>query len=306
MGLPVIIYHDNCPDGWAAAWWLGKFLGPHIKHPGRYGEDPPWKATDGNDVYIVDFCYPALTLWEVMRRSQWTTVLDHHQTAAEDILVDGFGGTDTMTAALMFGQAHGIVIDQDRSGVGLVSDYVRSRWADREPNTPPFLAHIEDRDLWRFDLEDTKDVFAAVTSRPYTVEAWDELGLTSLPSLVAEGKGINRYRDRLIDQVSASTFGIVLPVDDGTMLVPCSSSPYAIGSDVAGRLAERDGGCGVGAYVILHADHVQLGLRSTPNGPDVARIAEGLGGGGHQHASGLKLSWAQFAASIDDEINLDR
>lgn len=309
---PLIIHHANCPDGYGAAWWLGRHLGDHVKHAASYGEPPPWDLVDADtDVYIVDFCYPRDALWEIAGRCRKMTVLDHHQTAADDILLDGFHGTNAQTAALTHDDiASAVVIDQSRSGVGLVSDYVLARWGQVAPE---FLSNIEDRDLWKFDLPETPAVFAAVTARPYTVEAWDDLADVYYWDLVKEGEAISMYRERLVEQICASTFVITLdapPLEnppmkwDGTpaytgggpIAVRCASSPYAVGSDVAGRITEEpvphpSFPRGIGAYCILHQDHVQVGLRSRGDGPDVAAIAEGYGGGGHRHASGFRVDW---------------
>lgn len=297
MTKSVIIYHASCPDGWGSAWWLGKWLGPHIKHAANYDDRPPLTLCWDAEVYVVDFCYDEPDMAEIARLSSKLTVLDHHETA--DLNLIDWGRTDATTAALTHDmeiddrRIHAIVIDQDHSGVGLVDRYVRARWADEEPNTPRFLANIEDRDLWRFKLPDTKHVFAAVTSRPYDEDEWDSMAMTPHAQLVGEGAGISRYRDQLIAQVAASTFDIwlsLLPDHSEQILVPCASSPYAIGSDVAGRLAEESTH-GVGAYCILHEENIQIGLRSRGGGPNVADIAAHYGGGGHPAAAGLRVPW---------------
>jgi hypothetical protein len=291
---PIIVHHANCPDGFGAAWWLAKHL-PTDWEPAeliaKAYDDSPLEPGDveGRALFVVDFCWPDATLDRLAIVAERMVVLDHHQTAV------GFAAGCSQLqhyTTIDEWEANGpyenfvIVVDENRSGVGLVADWVQ-RTSDVEP--PEFLANLEDRDLWRFDLDDTPAVFAAVTSRPYTVEAWDEMAQMRHAALVIEGEAINRYRDRLVDQVAASWFSLRL----GDMMIPCASSPYAIGSDVAGRLAENDAN-GIGAYVILHATEVQIGLRSRRNGPDVAEIAERYGGGGHFHASGLRLSYGKF------------
>src|SRR5690606_35880403 len=60
------------------------------------------------------------------------------------------------------------LIDQQRSGAGIAWDFFH-------PGVPrPALVnHVEDRDLWRFALPGTREIQAAVFSRPYTFAAWD-------------------------------------------------------------------------------------------------------------------------------------
>ncbi len=304
----VIVFHDGCPDGWGSAWWLGKHLGEHIKHPGRYGEDPPLELCKRADVWLVDFCYEPAELTALADACKTLTIFDHHQTAVGHVEAAGFTMTPTMIGFVELFQLGGHakvagVLDMDRSGVGLVSEFVRYQFA---VNAPDFLGNIEDRDLWRFNLPDTKDVFAAVTARPYTVEAWDKIEATYYFDLVREGEAINLYRDRLIEQVAASTFVVRLRGGSGPAIhARCATSPYAVGSDVAGEIAKRpvphpSWPHGIGAYAILHEDCVQVGLRSREDlnahheGPDVAEIAERYGGGGHKHASGFKVTWDEW------------
>ena len=301
----VIIYHRNCPDGFGAAWWLGRHVGEHIKFAANWNDEPPVDLCEAREVYVVDFCYPPDDLERLAASAVKVDIFDHHQTSlgwAEEYharhpetstLRDSLGGHWMLTGS--GDTSVDIVIDEDQSGAGLIARLAGAKWGT---TVPSFLYSIEDRDLWRFDLPDTKNVFAAVTSRPYTDEAWDDMLAIERAyqsysddgaSLSLEGEAINRYRDQLIEQVAATSFTLAL----GDLHVPCATSPYAIGSDVAGLLAERSTD-GIGAYAILHSDHVQVGLRSRGNGPDVARIAERWGGGGHPHASGLKMSWGEF------------
>lgn len=295
MGEQVIIYHDNCPDGWGAAWWLGKHIGEHTKFAGRYGEAPPLELCRGAAVWLVDFAYPGVDLLAVRDAAKTVTLFDHHASTVGYLADAGLTVRSNMHTYCDLSELGGLnkfdgVLDQEHSGVGLVAAYVL-RAHGCHPSD--FLVNIEDRDLWRFVHASTKDVFAAVTARPYTVEAWDQLDAMPHAALVAEGAAINLYRDRLVEQVAASTLTLRL----GEHLIPCASAPYAIGSDVAGLLAAQ-AGSGIGAYCILHADNVQLGLRSTPTGPDVAALAEMFGGGGHPHASGLRMTRAEFFGAV--------
>jgi hypothetical protein len=306
----VIIYHGGCPDGFGAAWWLGRHIGPHVKHPGKYNEGPPLDLCAGAEVWIVDFCYPPGDLADIAGVAVTVDVLDHHATAAgwavdygefqngKGVLVLHSIDDYCEVRELWGGDRVNLCIDQTRSGVGLVARFVR-RWRGIDP--PEFLLNIEDRDLWRFALPDTKDVFAAVTSRPHIEDDWDDMAINEeerqrfaggVVGLADEGAAINRYRDQLIEQVVEHTFYCAL---DGHEVLMCSS-PYAIGSDTAGELAKR-APSRIGGYCILHDDHVQIGLRSTADGPDVAELATRFGGGGHPHASGMRMSWADFFAA---------
>jgi hypothetical protein len=305
----VILFHKGCPDGWGSAWWLNHCLlgaRPQVEVE-MIGMDwhhrPPLERMEGADVWSLDWCPDAEWLIAIDGIAKTQTVLDHHHSSIKEIEEAFFPYFDNVNdyctaSELNILNPTAIVLDQTRSGVGLTG-YVVQRWLGIKP--PEFMAHIEDRDLWRWELGRTKNIVAAIGARPMTIEAWDDIfAVDGLTVLDAEGRAINTYRDELIERV-ASTYVWVALVDDEEgerWVVPCASSPYMTGSDVAGKLAEVEGAGGVGAYVILHADHVQFGLRSTDDGPDVAAIAERYGGGGHVHASGFTVSYEQFGRMV--------
>lgn len=281
MSVPIVVFHASCPDGFGAAWWLGRQLGEHEKVEGRYGEQPPDCA--GRDVYVVDFCYPTEDLDRIAGQARSLLILDHHQTSFGWVAASSVREV-TMLHAIDFARRGAVaVLDVEHSGIGLVADYVNGRWGSLPRR---FMFNIEDRDLWQFKLWDTPAVFAAVTSRPYTVEAWDEMLVMPHEALLAEGSAIERYRQQLIAATVATAryetlFGFRVAV---------AAAPYAIGSDVAGVLAAADPHGFAGYYVDLPGKR-RWGLRSAPDtGMDVAVLAESLGGGGHRHAAGFEVA----------------
>lgn len=273
MTTPLCIYHGNCPDGFTAAWVVRAAMEGLLSdgcdfHPGVYGEEPP-DCTDRN-VIMVDFTYPNDQMLAIASQAGTLTVLDHHQTAIANC--NGLDDPDLAHVQCW--------LDMDRSGARITWDYFFDGDA-----VPDIVTHVEDRDLWRWALDGTKDYFAALTSRPYTFEDWDEAARTPLAEMLAEGRAINRYRDQLIAQaVVTASYEEVAGV-----LMPVVNCPYAYASDVAGVLAERDDLGLAGYYYDNRAAGVRSwGLRSTDDGPDVAVLAEKLGGGGHKHAAGFR------------------
>ena len=69
--LPLIIYHDNCADGFGAAWTVRQALGGENVdfHAGHYGKPAP--DVEGRDVIIVDFSYPYELLALLGHRAWW-------------------------------------------------------------------------------------------------------------------------------------------------------------------------------------------------------------------------------------------
>lgn len=284
MDTAVVYYHKNCPDGFGAAWWLSRFLGRGKDVAYRavmYGDPVDFKLIDGADVYIVDFCFDVPTLEAIARYARTVLVLDHHKTAAENLphaksyrVVDSVDQLDPMFAC----QA---VLDMNRSGTGLAIAYAARRVNDAAPR---FLLNIEDRDLWKFELDDTASVFAAVTSWPYDFETWDHIATMLHSDLERQGQAIERYRQNVIKAICDTAY--VATVCGHRVWL--ASAPYSMGSDVAGELAKRTPTL-FGAYYVDYGNTVRYGLRSGPEGLDVAELAQTMGGGGHRHAAGFEL-----------------
>ena len=173
--MTLCIYHGNCADGFGAAWAVRKALGDIDFHPGVY-QDPPPDVT-GRDVLMVDFSYKRPVLEEMIQKARTILILDHHKTAAEDLAglpppLDGPYDASGMYewAKQCNGPPLHALFDMERSGAGITWDYFF-------PDTPRprLIDHIEDRDLWRFNLPGTRQIQAAVFSYPYDFEVWDDL-----------------------------------------------------------------------------------------------------------------------------------
>ena len=276
-----VVYHGSCPDGFTGAWLMHRYLTKQgrdvILHPASYGSEPPLVV--GHDVYIVDFCYEPNHLKELHDQAWSLTILDHHATALE--WVQEFYGVDNIITKWDMDLAKTpevVVLDQTHSGAMLAM-----LWTNQHHS---FVKYIQDRDLWQFKFGDnTRDVFAAVTSYDYTLDNWNEISYQAISDLLVEGQAINRYRDVLIQQVINEAYQDMVLGYQGIWM---AASPYAIGSDVAGELAKRDPERFAAYYVDKGNGTWRWGLRSGPDGMDVARLAQTEGGGGHIHASGFE------------------
>lgn len=291
-----ILTHAACPDGWAASHWLRHCLELNAVGPDEitivechYGDPPPLQLVTGADVFITDFCFPGPELDEIALVARSVLVLDHHQSAHGYVNDSGYAKFDEAEYMPFVRPQAGAVINEARSGIGNVIEfcYLHLRWAGAEPaEEPTWLLALERRDLWDLDgpIPNVREIFAAVTSYLLDQETFDRLLETPTAHLTYEGNAISRYRDRLVEQTVATAWeeeicGVVMPV---------CAAPYAIGSDVAGKLAESHPNK-VAAYTVPYGDRVRYGLRSRDDGPDVAELAAMFGGGGHKHAAGFEV-----------------
>jgi oligoribonuclease NrnB/cAMP/cGMP phosphodiesterase (DHH superfamily) len=162
-------------------------------------------------------------------------------------------------------------------------------WDHYFPNQQPpkLIEHIQDRDLWLFKLEGTREIQATVFSYPYDFEVWDRLMASAPSTLFVEGSAIERKHHKdIAELVGVSKRRMII----GGYDVPVANLPYTLSSD-AGHLMGK--GEPFAACYMDDPSGRTFSLRSSPEGVDVSEIAKLYGGGGHKHAAGFKqaIGW---------------
>jgi hypothetical protein len=253
-----VLYHANCPDGFGGAWsvWLAR--GDAATYcPVSHGEPPPEIPPDAS-VLMVDIAYPRDVALALRDRVRELVILDHHKSAQEEL-----GDLDFAT------------FDMNRSGAMMGWNYMHP---GKEP--PPLIRYVQDRDLWRFELPNSREVTAALGSYPMDFATWSALDVDDLSR---EGTAILRFRDQTVRTI----VGFARWGEIGGHRVPIVNAT-AHWSDVGEAMLEKFPDAPfVGAY-FEDADGVRRwSLRSRP-GFDVSEVAKRLGGGGHRQASGFR------------------
>ncbi|MDP2746165.1 DHH family phosphoesterase [Pseudomonas sp.] len=271
------IYHGNCADGFGAAWAVRHALGEaNVEfHAGHYGKPAP--DVEGRSVIIVDFSYPLETLQQMAETATSILVIDHHKTAAEALaqLPKAPSSYLLWMESLDPLSAH---FDMHRSGAGMTWDF----FFPATPR-PALINHIEDRDLWQFKLEGTREVMAAVFSYPQDFATWDRLMFDDIDRLWLDGLAIDRKQQKdIADLVASNSRCLVI----GGVTVPAINLPHTMASE-AGHLLSN--GQPFAAIYWDTAEGRQFSLRSSDEGLDVGEIAKQFGGGGHRNAAGFKV-----------------
>lgn len=312
---PLVIYHGNCADGFSAAWCFHNAQ-EEIQitfdfHAGVYNETPP--DCTGRVVYLVDFSYKRDVVKQICAVADHVYFIDHHKTAIDDLgwLVD--------EGSPEFQKNFTWYVDLERSGAMLAWDFLHnhnlSPCGDLYPgeanykNPPPLLNHIQDRDLWKFKLPNTREINAHVFSHEYTFENWDELmnsNALGLLQMTVAGAAIERKHHKDIAELVKVCYRTMDFYEVGLYNVPVASLPYTLSSD-AGRviLEEADKRGHLVDVPKEHtfaacywdtAEHRIFSLRSNEDGVDVSEIAKAYGGGGHKHAAGFKVARSHYLA----------
>jgi hypothetical protein len=270
---PLVIYHGNCMDGFGAAWAAHyTFQGNAEYLPAVHGQandvEPLSARVRNRDVLILDFSYPRHFLNELATEARSLVVLDHHKTAQQDL--EGFEGA---------------LFDMNRSGAGITWDTLNQD----APGRPPLIDYIEDRDLWRFALPDSKAINAWIGCVDFTFEAYDELSVDLMvrPREVRlRGEAVLRKVERYVTEMAKQARFVTF----GGHSVPSVNAPYINTSELVGHLAEHpQDGEHVPFAIGWFRDHegvFRYSIRSRGDF-DVSALAKQYGGGGHKNAAGF-------------------
>lgn len=252
-----VLYHARCDDGFGAAFSAWQVLGDKAEYiPVTHG-DPPPPLPDDAVVAMVDFSYKRPIIQELHKKLRGLIILDHHMTAQAELA----------------GLEH-VHFDMDKSGAHL-------SWGFFHPDEPlpKLLAYIEDKDLWRFKLPQSKEVTAALRSYPMDFQVWSRLETDALRK---EGEGLLRFQNLQVEAAcerarTARLLDWDVPIVNAT----------DFRSEIANRLCELHPEA---AFAAAYYDNEQgircWSLRSVGDF-DVAEVAGRLGGGGHKNASGF-------------------
>lgn len=275
---PLVIYHGNCADGFAAAWCFWRKYGDGADYVAGVYQQPPPDVT-GRTVFLVDFSYKRAVVEKMFEQAACIVLIDHHKTAIDD-LRPLFEQVQTDELAYGLDKRAVWFCDIEHSGAMLAWRYLS------EELPPRLIQHVEDRDLWRFKLPGTREIQAALFSYPYDFEVWDTLmkyGDVDMQTLISAGAAIERKHHKDIAELLAVC---KRRMTIGGIDVPVASLPYTLVSDAAHAMAKGE------PFAACYWDTANgriFGLRSTDAGIDVSDIAKQYGGGGHRNAAGFTV-----------------
>jgi len=268
-----VIYHADCTDGFGAAYAAWKCLGNRAEyHACKHGVSPPDVA--GKKVAILDFSFDNATTKKMIEIAEGLIVIDHHKSA--------------MVELHDISNTH---FDMTHSGARLAWDFFHP---GKEP--PKFINYIEDRDLWKWELEYSKEFSAAFDMVPFEFEEFEKFEDDSVfDDACKRGSYILAYSKTVVKKVCEQAQKRKF---EGMDVLVVNSSHWM--SEIGARLAP-DCDFAMSWYWDHEACHTKVSLRAFHEMVDVSEIAKKFGGGGHKKAAGFQLPKTKHVEDIFDK-----
>jgi len=283
----ICFYHFPCSDGFGAAYAIWNRWPDTEFIPINHGDPISVSQYKDKHVLFVDFSVKENAMKDMNASAKSIVVLDHHASAEKALsYFTKFDGhlKDLEAAMEEFYDDVYVHFNMNRSGAALA-------WNFANPGTfmPWAIRYIEDRDLWKWEYDESKAFDLATASKPKDFEYWRDniISNNDTYNLVREGEAILSYQESLIKQIAKNAY-----ID---IFVDGYNAGHAVWHVNTSVLQSE-----VGNYLInLYPDtpfvavwnetkdgKIRYSLRSEAGRADVSLIAASLGGGGHAAAAG--------------------
>lgn len=298
----VCLYHGGCDDGFGAALAVHMRWGDAVEYiPAGYSRPVDRVQLAGKHVLFVDFSLKQAEMRTLAsghpggNAAASVVVLDHHKTAEAELFPWSIGGKSTPPSDLKkaLGRVPELLAMNDMENVEPVVAFfdmhksgARMAWEFCHPQyeVPNLIKWIEDRDLWRFALRETRAVSAALRSHPHDMSLWHGF-LRDSSDLVRDGAALLRSHEKNVQAFIAHR----CMEEIAGHRVPAVNVPYHYASDCADAILKAEPDAPFCAAWFKRADgRLQYSLRSRDDRLDVSEIAKKFGGGGHRNAAGFE------------------
>lgn len=273
----VILYHNNCSDGFGGVWAARRKFGKKADYIGVQHHNPPPLGLNDKEVYIIDFSYRKKETDKLLKDTKSLTLIDHHVTA-KDV-------TESVPNH---------IYDINHSGAVLAWNYF---FPDEE--VPLYLKYVEDIDLWKFKLPRAEDFMAFSATVPFDLEKWDKIvedfeNEKKRNAFLDRGKNLLEYQKTIIDRLMENAEQIEF---EGKSALAINSS--VLSSQIGNAIVKKGYDVGI-VWFYTNDGGIKISLRSDKDGEvDVGKIAKIYGGGGHKSSAAFvlgedeKLPWQE-------------
>lgn len=275
-----VIYHGNCPDGFASALVAFNALGDKAQYIPAYHNSLPNFNVENEDLYFLDFVYPKSVMEGLIAQSKRTVVIDHH------------AGAEPVYTWLRTQPQCQVIVDYAHSGAVLTHLYFN-------PGTevPLLLRYIEDRDCHFNDIPEARVALLWLDAHPQNFGLWNAfLRFDSTVWERVEGHNQPMLKKYTSMVKACADQGAPFHLEGIPALITFCHEQMA--SDVALAMSKRCEGLGVA--VVMQANGQMKGsLRG--EGYDLIPIARQLGGNGHSYAAAFPVT-PEFLAQLQKSM----
>jgi hypothetical protein len=279
-----LVFHKNCADGFGAAWSCYKKLGTNgiVFRAMEHSQPVDISSFTGKRVAVFDFTFPKETTEKIKNVCKSFVCWDHHDTAYN----------------ALYGKCPGCYFDLEKSGCRLAWEYFFGVHSD----VPLLLLYAEDRDLWKWELRESRAVSAYMFyACSLDFDKWDEATATPIDIIIEQGKVLKSAQDERLKQlvedknIQMSKGGAVTKkiANYSVMIINAKLNISEIGDELLNRYSNID-------FVIIWTyDHwknqykIHLRGRQRLNNDKavhVGEIAEVFGGGGHPDSASFSMA----------------
>jgi oligoribonuclease NrnB/cAMP/cGMP phosphodiesterase (DHH superfamily) len=290
----IVFYHHPCLDGFTSAWvFWSKYKETIDYRPFSFKAIKAMEQYHNKDVMFVDCCPGVEELKALLLVCSSVKVIDHHVSNMKRVQQEiefltneqcdleykydpALVGAKEMDDACHF--------DMTKSGAGLAWEHC---YPD-EP-VPKLVRHIQDHDLWNFDLPFTEELTTVLYTYSMTFEQWDSAvkeleDPAEVDNWLIRARAMMDYQAKLQEQIVSCAHR--LTVDGHDVPAVCTTVLH----NDAGSILNK--GEAFAATYYFNGDGWKVSLRSdkdSPDSADVSVIANKYGGGGHKNAAGFRI-----------------
>lgn len=277
----IVFYHKDCWDGFGGAWAAWKKMGSKADYVGLQPGAPPDFEVKNKEVYLIDTAFPIPAMRQLLKNNLKVVLLDHHFSNKE---------VAEIVPEKLF--------EMDHSGAVLAWKYFHPKKA-----TPVFLKYVEDADIWKWALPNSKALSMLREGLPFDFRAWskwvnDYEDKKKLKARMLHGQQLLDYSADLQDKAVKNAQVVEF---EGYRCLAVNSP--LLHSDIGNKLSKLMPPFGI--VWAEKSDVRTFSLRS--NGKfDVSKLAQKYGGGGHKAAAGFamelggKLPWKYIGPANSD------
>ena len=261
--LPLCLYHQNCLDGRSAAAVIKQYEGRIELRPVHHAT-PFTESVVARRVYIVDVALQEVDMRRIAVEAAEVIWLDHHESSVP------------LHARLGWGQ-----IEQQECGATLAW-----RHCHGDATMPEVLRYVRDKDLWRWELADSRSICAGLDDYIHDGNLDDLLSI-DLQHMAEIGQQILH---RTAAEVSKTvTRGVEVDEPYGlrgkrAMVVNSLQFINEVGERITTSVEDGGAGLDLAICFALRRDGRWIHCLRSPH-VDCERIASNRGGGGHRQAA---------------------